>query len=162
MQQRSGDGSGATAISGSSSSGTGISAGIVAAACAGCSLLCCRRCSLSSSILCRACDIALIIDSAEELIVPGVGIPDGSDEDGDDSGCDGLGIDPDAKGLNACSLFVVAFCPVDCCCTLGCRKSVNEGLGVGCLSDGGNNGIGCDGRGMNPPVKHGKAGDGKP
>ena len=99
------------------------------------------------------------MDSADEFMVPG-----GHEADGDDNGCDGLGTAPNAKGLNACSPLVVTFCPVDCCCTLGCKKSVNEGLGVGCRSGGGSNGdcTGCDGRGMNPLVKLGKVGYGTP
>ena len=104
------------------------------------------------------------MDSAEEFIVPGVRSPGGREADGDDNGCDGLGTAPNAKGLNACSLLVVAFCPVDCCCTLGCKKSVNEGLGVGCRRDDGSciDPSGWNGRGMNPLVRHGKAGYGTP
>ena len=55
------------------------------------------------------------MDSVDEFIAPGVGSPCGREADGGDNGCDGLGAAPNAKGLNACSLLVVAFGPVDCC-----------------------------------------------
>ena len=55
------------------------------------------------------------MDSADEFIAPGVGGPGGREANGGDNGCDGLGAAPNAKGLNACSLLVVAFSPVDRC-----------------------------------------------
>ena len=59
--------------------------------------------------------MALIMGSADDVIVPGVGGPGGRDADGGDNGCDGLGVPVNAKGLNACSMLVGAFSPVDRC-----------------------------------------------
>ena len=55
------------------------------------------------------------MDSADEVIAPGVEGPGGLEANGGDNGCDGLGGFENAKGLNACSLLVVAFSPVDRC-----------------------------------------------
>ena len=55
------------------------------------------------------------MDSADAVIAPGVEGPGGREADGGDSGCDGRGAAANAKGLNACSLLVVAFSPVDRC-----------------------------------------------
>ena len=57
--------------------------------------------------------MALIMDSADDVIVPGG--PGGRDSDGGDNGCDGIGVALNAKGLNVCPILVGAFSPVDRC-----------------------------------------------
>ena len=59
--------------------------------------------------------MALIMDSADDAIVPGAGGSGGRNADGGDSGCDGLGVAVNAKGLNARSMLVCAFSPVARC-----------------------------------------------
>ena len=79
--------------------------------------------------------MALIMESADDVIDPGAGGPGGRNGcEGSDGGCDGIDVVPIAKGLNGICVPVLVgtFNPVDCRWLIEFKTSIIEERGMPC------------------------------